>query len=153
MVRIFRHVAANVKLLAKCSELDTKLSRYSRSSTRFSKAKSRNGSGLPVSIEGTLMDAFQPFNRLCNTWTVIFPRIQHTKTVVNVPKETLESTRILPHVGVQHIQIQIGQFACTLKTGGQAPCDLEKGSSVLRELCRQDKVQLPHKKLDQVWFK
>ena len=29
----------------------------------------------------------------------------------------------------------------------------KKGTSVLRELCRQDKVQQPHKKLDQVWLR
>ena len=83
-----------------------------------------------------------------------FPRIQHPKTVANVPEETLESTTwTLPHVGVQHIQIQIGQFACTFKNSGQAPCDFEKRTTVLRELCRQNKLQQPHKKLDQVWFK
>ena len=56
-------------------------------------------------------------------------------------------------MGVQHIQIQIGQFACALKTSGQASCDFEKGTSVLRELCGQDKAQQPHKKLDQVRFR
>ena len=41
---------------------------------------------------------------------------------------------------VQHIQIQIGQLTCTLKTSGQAPCDLEKGTSVRREYrsCTKD---------------
>ena len=153
MVRISGHVAVNVQLLAKCGELDTKLS-VTLVQHNFFWAKSRNGSGLPVSTEGTLIGCVPTIQQTLQLVDCDFSsNPAHRKPSSMYWKRHLRAPpRTLPHVGVQHIQMQIGQFACTLKTNGQSPCDLEKGTSELRQLCKQDKVQQPHKKLDQVWF-
>ena len=91
MVRISRHVAVNVKLLAKCGELDTKLSAVLVKHTFFQGyiQKPERAAGL----DGRHFDGCVP--TIQQTLQLVdcgFPRIQDPRSVVNVPEETLEST-------------------------------------------------------------
>ena len=91
MVRISKHVAASVQLLAKCGELDTKLSAVLVKHTFFQGQTQKWERA--ANLDGRHFDGCVPnIQQTLQLMDCDIPRIKDPKTVVNVLDETLEST-------------------------------------------------------------